>query len=249
MPVKSDPNRDKYFPTDTSRSELNGLRLLHLADSALPIGALAHSFGLESLVSSDVLRAGDLSLFLQGYLEETGMMEAVFCRGAFRLSPADLENFSSREWIRINDRFSALRTARESRAASASLGLNFLNAILSLGNFPILRDALDASKRSASLIHHSAAFGLVSGVLGFEENPTVLAYLHQIVAALISACQRLLPLGQSEATRILWNSKPAIIAASGRSAACKFEDACCFMPLLDWGAVEHPALTTRLFIS
>jgi len=23
----------------------------------------------------------------------------------------------------------------------------------------------------------------------------------------------------------------------------------CTMPLLDWGAMEHPALTTRLFVS
>jgi urease accessory protein UreF len=59
----------------------------------------------------------------------------------------------------------------------------------------------------------------------------------------------LLPLGQSEAARILWNLKPAIIAAANRSAVTALEDASCFMPLLDLGAMEHPALSIRLFIS
>jgi len=47
----------------------------------------------------------------------------------------------------------------------------------------------------------------------------------------------------------LWNLKPAIIEAANRSAATSPEDVACFMPLLDWGAMEHPALSTRLFIS
>jgi urease accessory protein len=93
------------------------------------------------------------------------------------------------------------------------------------------------------------AFGLVGGVLGFAEDRAVLAYLHQSVASLVSACQRLLPLGQSAATRILWNLKPAILETANRSATCAVDDVCCFMPLLDWGAMEHPALRTRLFIS
>ena len=48
--------------------ELAYLRLLHLADSAVPIGSLAHSFGLETLVSTEMLAAGDLPNFLHGYL-------------------------------------------------------------------------------------------------------------------------------------------------------------------------------------
>ncbi len=56
-------------------------------------------------------------------------------------------------------------------------------------------------------------------------------------------------MGQSEATRILWNLKPAMIEAAARSRAGSIDDVCCFTPLLDWGAMEHPALTTRLFIS
>ncbi len=121
--------------------------------------------------------------------------------------------------------------------------------MLNLADLPLARTAVDASKRSASLVHHSTAFGLAGSLLGFAEDRVVLVYLHQSVASLVSSCQRLLPLGQSEAARILWNLKPAMIDAANRSAACALDDACCFMPLLDWGAMEHPALSTRLFIS
>jgi urease accessory protein len=226
------------------------LRLLHLADSALPIGALAHSFGLESLTSSEVLTARDLPDFLQSYLEEAGTMEAVFCKEAFRLAGAAAsENAFAASWVALNNLLSARKPARESRAGSASLGGNFLQVVLNLADLSLARTAVDASKRSASPVHHSTAFGLAGSLLGFAEDRVALVYLHQSVASLVSSCQRLLPLGQSEAARILWNLKPAIIDAANRGAACTLDDAYCFMPLLDWSAMEHPALNTRLFIS
>jgi urease accessory protein len=226
--------------------DLADLRLLHLADSALPIGALAHSFGVESLVSSEVLQVADLSRFFDGYLQEAGLVEAVFCREAYRLVNPSAANFPTERWIELNDWLSARKPARESCAGSAALGRNFLQAVTALGDFPLFRAALEIRP---VMIHHCAAFGLVSGVVGIEEDRAVLAFLHQWIASLVSACQRLLPLGQTEATRILWNLKPAMIQTARHSAACSIDDACCFTPLLDCGAMEHPALSTRLFIS
>ncbi len=235
-------------------NDLSELRLLQIADSALPIGALSHSFGLESLTSAEILLVGNLPEFLQGYLEEAGAMEAVFCREAFRLAVAREKEFSPASWIDLNLRLSALKPARESRAGSAALGRNFLTAIAALGNFPVLRIALQSMRESQNavpptVIHHSLAFGLASGALGFAEDRAILAYLHQSAASLVSACQRLLPLGQSQATKILWELKPAILLAATRSAALTLDSVCSFTPLLDWGAMEHPALATRLFIS
>jgi urease accessory protein len=234
---------------DHFQSELSELRLLHLTDSALPIGALAHSFGLESLVAQQLLDVARLPEFLRGFLEEAGFLEAVFCRHAWRLPRCDDRGGFVEGWLLLNEQLSALKPSRESRAGSASLGKNFLTALAALEGFGAIQDALQASKKDSGLIHHSAAFGLVAGLLQVPENRTVLAYLHQSIASLVSACQRLLPLGQSAATRILWELKPAMIEIAARSSNCELEDAVCFMPLLDWGAMEHPALMTRLFIS
>jgi urease accessory protein len=237
--------------TNTESPQGNGnlalLRLLHLADSALPIGALAHSFGLESLASVGLLTPTGVADFLRGYIEEAGVMEAVFCRAAWRLSAE--QEFSTERWLEINQRLDARKPSRESRAGSAALGRNFLSAVIGLGHFPLLSQAFAASRDTQTAVHHSPAFGLVAGALGLDEEHAVLAYLHQSLAGLVSACQRLLPIGQSEATRILWNLKPAMIEAAARSRAKTIDDVCCFTPLLDWGAMEHPSLTTRLFIS
>jgi urease accessory protein len=225
------------------------LRLLHLADSALPIGALCHSFGLESLVSAELLKVSDLPVFLHGYLQEAGMVEAVACREAFQLVEADPANFSGTRWIELNETLSALKVSREGRVASAALGRNFLQATLALGDFPVLHLAWEASVKSTSPVYHPAVFGLLGATLAFDQAHAVLAYLHQTTANLVSVCQRLLPFGQSEATRILWNLKPAIVDVCTISANHTLDTVSCFMPLLDWGAMEHPALPTRLFIS
>jgi len=233
----------------SASEDLAYLRLLHLSDSALPIGSLAHSFGLETLTSAEILHVRDLSDFLCAYLQEAGMLEAVACREALRLLPARAQTFPADQWIAINDSLSARKPARESRAASATMGRNFLYAVMNLGNYTGLQEAAEASRKAGSLIHQSAAFGLASAALQFDGDRAVLAYLHQMMASLVSACQRLLPLGQSEATRILWNLKPAIAEISAQSAERTLDTVNCTTPLLDWGAMEHPALATRLFVS
>jgi urease accessory protein len=242
--------RPMQTPFDPSLSEL---RLLHLADSAFPIGSLAHSFGLETLVDSGHLTVPLLRTFFHEYLEEAGVLEAVFCRAAFSLAQESAGNFDVRKWLELNDLLNALKPGREARAGSAALGENLLNAVLAVEDLPVLQVALKSARDRRddrrTPVQHSLAFGLSAGALQLDETRAIFAFLHQSIASLISACQRLMPLGQTSATRILWRLKPAIIEAAGRSAETSVEGAACFTPLVDWGAMEHPSLTTRLFIS
>lgn len=223
------------------------LRLLQLADSALPIGAFAHSFGVETLVTAGLLEVSDLDFFLQSWLEEAGVAEAVFCRAAWRI--ADQTIFPTEEWLKLNDSLSAMKPARESRKGSAVLGSNFLKAALAVCNLHPVQQAEAATRQSSAEVHHACAFGLVSGALHFDQDRAVRAYLHQSVAGLISACQRLMPLGQTRAQQMLWDLKPSIVETARSSAELTVDNVSCFLPMLDWCAMEHPELFTRLFIS
>jgi urease accessory protein len=243
--MSSDHKPDRF----TSHDELAQLRLLHLADTALPIGALSHSFGLETLASHEILTVANLPDFLDGYLREAGLLEAVACRCAFRLVHENKGKFPIPAWLELNAHVSALKVARESREGSAALGRNFLQIVVALGREPVLAEALEAARSSGTLIHHSAAFGMACAALGFDEEHSMLAYIHQLTASMVSSCQRLMPLGQTGAGRILWNAKPAIVELLHCSENRTLDDVSCFTPLLDWGAMEHPALQTRLFIS
>jgi len=215
-------------------NEVALLRLLQLADSGLPVGAAAHSFGLESLVEDGLLTVDGLEEFLRDYLEENGALDAYFCRAAHR-APAIV----GEEWRDLNRVVSARRLSRESRDASLTLGRRFLRlaAVLLPGRtLPVEMEA-----------HHVTAFGYVARLAGVDEQSAVLGWLHQSVTAAVSAMQRLAPLGQTRATEILWSLKP-LMARIGN--ACDEEGPPqCFAPLPEVAGMRHPRLGTRLFIS
>jgi urease accessory protein UreF len=71
----------------------------------------------------------------------------------------------------------------------------------------------------------------------------VLAWLNQSISGLVSSCQRLMPLGQAAAARILWNLKPAMARLSHS------EEVSCFSPYLELASMRHGSIQTRLFIS
>src|SRR5437763_4015919 len=66
-------------------------------------------------------------------------------------------------------------------------------------------------------MHYSAAFGLVGGIVKADETMTTLAYLQQALMGLVSTCQRLMPLGQSQASRLVWQLKPTLFRIASRS--------------------------------
>ncbi len=233
---------------------LKQLQLQQLADSALPIGNAAHSFGLENLVMEGILSIERLRPVLCDYLSEGGRQEAAFCRAAHALAyntSSSIHISDQKRWLELNRLLSARKPARESRNASVALGRRFLQLISQLDTWPVIENAWAAAIESGVDVHYANAFGLTGGALELETKVVVSMYLHQTIAALISACQRLMPLGQTQASKILWDLKSKIveIALELEEEESLCEEMPCFMPLLDISSMRHPFLVTRLFIS
>lgn len=203
--------------------EIALLRLLQLADSAVPIGGSAHSFGLETLTDEGALTPDNVGTFLHEYLQEGGALEASFVRRSYK--GCDLRALS--------EELSARKLARESREASLKLGRRLAELVNGMVEHSLL----------GTNLHYCIAFGAAGAVLRISANGVVLAYLNQSIAGLVSACQRLMPLGQAAASKIMWNLKPAIVQAS------LTEEASCFSPYLELASMRHGSLETRLFIS
>jgi urease accessory protein len=218
------------------------LQLLQLSDSALPIGVAAHSFGIEALVAEGLLTVENLEQFLRDYLEEAGVVDATFCRASHSLGAATRDEFDQAHWMRLNEHLSAIRPARESRVASVTLGRRFMALAASLTHDPLLE------RLRHTEMHYATAFGITGRALGLDASPTLLAFLQTSVASIVSACQRLMPLGQSEAARMLWDIKPRILETLSRSD-CSVDDVACALQLPELASMRHPTLATRLFIS
>jgi urease accessory protein len=222
--------------------------LLQLSDSTLPVGAYAHSFGLEGLVQiGAIATADDLQRFLtREMLSSLTEVELPL----IRLSRLALENNDLPALTRLDHLALATRPTAELRSATTRMGRQLLNL---------------APQLLGEKLTTSAAWQLVLDSIPHRQTSTATAVLHhfrnvpnnaglhattwQTLSGLAQAGLKLLHLGPAGIQGILAHCADAIPHAVAASLSISEQQIGSYTPLWDIASSRHERAPARLFIS
>lgn len=219
--------------TMTTRTEAV-LRLLTWLSPAFPVGAFAYSHGLEWAIE-----AGDIrdEPSLRGWLEDllahgSARTDAILLRHACHAAASNLPE--------LCELAAALAPCRERQTETLAQGAAFARAALVWGSARLL-------SLPADTVPYPVIVGVIAADHGMEPDLAAAAYLQAMVANLISAAVRLVPLGQTAGLRILAALEPALLRSVRETASAALEDigGACFR--FDLAAMHHETQHTRLF--
>lgn len=172
------------------------LRLLQLADSALPISGYTHSWGLEAAIARGLVHDPEsLERWTRHWLRTSlGPLEGVLVRSACReRQPADV--------AALNDLAEASIVPPSTRRASREMGEQLLElgstwTWCAAGLHPYLAIRPDGW-------HHPIAFGLLGTLARGSPEEVLIAYLHQAALGIIGAGVRAIPVGHTHGQQVL----------------------------------------------
>jgi len=216
------------------------LAVLHLCDSLFPIGAFAHSDGLESVTADGrIASADDLRDWLAVCLDDSiGRLEGPAVWRAWSAA----RDGDALALAALDEELTALRPSSAARQSSHAMGKRLLTTWRAL--HPDAR--LSAIRDATSL---PIAFAAAAACADLERRTAVESYAYTRLAATVSAAMRLLPVGQIEAHALLARVLERVPRAVDRIAARGGGMLESFAPLLEIAAMSQQYVHSRLFRS
>lgn len=222
--------------------------LMSWMSPAWPIGGFAHSGGLEWAVEDGLVTDRASTLRWIADMIDHGAIHndaVLFVHGWRAAHAGDAERLAE-----VAELGAASQTGHERRLEATAQGAAFRRIALSTAGasaFP----ALLARVEDDDLTYPVAA-AVLFAAHDIELEAALTAWLHGVVANLVSAAQRLVPLGQTDGQHVLRDSRAAVFAAVERAVALP-EDGDPFDAMggctlvADIGCMAHETQYTRLF--
>jgi urease accessory protein len=214
------------------QGDLALLRLLQLFDSQFPVGAFAHSSGVETYAALGGA-VPDLRQILQAQIElGWGRSELAAAYLAWR-EPGD--GFAA-----LARTLDALKVVPSARDTSIGLGRRTLDIVRRLypeAHFDIARP------------HHAIVVGAVARRLGVDARPLLLAFGQSLAMGTLTAAIRCMPVSPAQAQELLIEAHPRISLAVEHAIADPDGSLFTCTPALDIRSHQQAHLQTRLFQS
>ena len=217
-------------------------RLLHLVDSALPTGAFAYSYGLESSITFGLVDTPfALRNYLYSYLQQAGSVELPFITSTFHLTE------KSPEFEIVAEEYDAQLLVPGLSKASAVQGRNWLKLLATFYPDAHLETISDWFTARAIPPHFTLVFSLALERVGFALEELQAMYLHMLLRDQLSAAIRLGFLGPLAGHRLQHDFYAVFEHILAGQAGKKYGEATRSAFLLDIAQGLHADIYSKLF--
>lgn len=224
------------------------LLLQQICDSVFPIGAYAHSYGLETSIQRGIVHdEASAAMWIDRqirfpltYTELLGM----------RIAYEEAAAGNAAGVAALEAELSALKVPAETRAASEKLAARFIRTVQ---GFEALRgtaaERFDAYAASRSSHAVNAAYGVFAALASIEREALLHRYLFTQVSGMVLCAVKTVPLSQTAGQAVLYRSAPLQEAAVAQAFAADDALLGLSMPGFDVRCIEHETLYSRLYMS
>ena len=219
-------------------------RLMAWLSPSYPVGAFSYSSGIEWAVEAgDIGNADAARRWLGSMLTSgAGFCDAIFFTHAHRAVAAE-DDTALRN---IAELAAAFAPSKERHLETTAQGRAFVEVTRAAWRCAALDRFV---KIWDGAIAYPVALGVAVAGHGIPAETALRVYLHAMTANWISACVRLIPLGQTDGQRILAALEGAIAQTAHRALSSSLDDLGSATFRADLASMKHETQYTRLFRS
>jgi len=224
------------------------LTLLQINDSMFPIGGFTQSYGLESYVSSSIVKDNaSAATYAKTMLEHN-----IYYNDAAFLYKAHTLPGGKKLWAKLtalDELVTALKAPFEIRDASKKLAIRFLKLANELKTYSPCVKYAESIQKGELHGHYPIAFGLYAKAAGIGTEDALAAFYYNTLNGIVTNCAKIVPISQTAGQKILFDLHPLItkLVKKQKDLDESLIGLCCIGQEIK--CMQHEKLYTRIYIS